>query len=252
MKINRNKIKRKAPKALKWLGVLGIIGSEVLVAVASFKSARAIDKRKEELGVEKLTFKEAFSIAWKNYILAVLSTGATITSFFTGDSIKDEQTKALSVGYTALEKTVDDYKVKLIEKIGETKQEEVANAVMQDQANDALRNAPKDVNFFQTRNAGDTLFYEPCTGAFFYSTPEKVRAAFLELSEQLLAEDTVYLNDLFYMLHLRPTKLGEIVGWCTDRCKTVKMENGHGVYEDRDDIGVSYWIICYNYMPMPM
>jgi len=250
-KINRGKIKRKTPKALKWLGILGIVASEILVGVASFKSARAIDKRKEELGVDKLSFKETVNTIWKNYILSFLVTGGTMTSLIVSDSMQDKQMAALSVAYTAAEKTISDYKTKLIEKFGEAKQEELVNEVMQSQANEALRNAPREANFFQTRNEGDTLFYEPCTGAFFYSTPEKVKRAFLNLSEQLIANDEVCLNDLFYFLKLRGTKLGNIVGWTTKRCRMVKMENGHGVYDD-EDIGLNYWIICYNFMPIPL
>lgn len=239
-------VRKHGPKILKIAGYTGVILAPVLSSIGTYHAVRAIDKRKEELGVDKLTVKEAVEVAWKHYILALATTVGTLTSLITGDSIQEKRAAALGVAYTAVERTLSDYKDKVVEKIGETKEKAIETEVMQEQANEVIRKNP---DIIQTQDEGTTLFWEPYGGALFYSTPEKVRKALIKLTEQLQAYDEVLLVDLYYLLKLKPNKSCDIWCWKTEKgCKSISLRNLNGVYDEEGAIQ-QYWIIHYNVDP---
>lgn len=222
-----------------------MIGSPVLTVYSTVKAVRACDRRKEELQVEKLPVGEIVKTSWKYYIPVISLMGASTASMVNGESIDTKRTSILSAAYNAAEQTIGDYREETRKQIGEKKEKEIHDEVLGKQAEKA-KSEITDLDFIQGRENGGTLFYEPITGAFFYSTRNKVDKAFNDLSAQMLRENYVDLGDLFYYLGLRVVDACHIVGWNSSRVKTiVPRYKWYGI----EETCTPYAIMSYDYYP---
>lgn len=246
----RKSISRKKSTFLKIAGVTCAIAAPILAVKGTIPSVRAVDKRKEELGVDKLDWKEVVRLSWKNYILAATTTGGSIASFLYNDSIRAKETAAMAVAYTAAEKTLSEFKNEVREKIGENKAREIETAVDNRIVQEEMT-SPKRI--VQSTGEGSLLFYEPYSNTFFYSTPNAVeRAINITLTAQLRRDDYVTINDLLYIFDLKPTDAGNMLGWTTDRTSEIIFNKAIGVWRDEDCEDNSYWKIEYNVNPLPI
>lgn len=240
------KMKRNAPKILKAAGLVGLVASPVLAVIGTIPAVRAYDKRKEELGVEKLPVKEVIKTTWKYYVPTVAVTSISTAAAIKGDAIQDKRTALLAAAYGAAERTFAEYKDKVVEKLGEDKAKEVDKEVMVQQLEE---NKPLAVRapYIQSTGYGDLLFYEPMTGTYFYSTVERVLSGVRDLSIQLMNERTADLNDLFFLWNLRETDAGGLIGWNVGRHSTVHVSLPG--YADDPDFPNGVFMIKYDPEP---
>jgi len=236
-------LKKNSPKILKLVGLIGMIGTPVLTTYSTVKAVRAYDKRKEELGVEKLPVKETVKTCWKYYIAPFSLMGASTASMISGESISLKRTELISAACNAAEQTLADYKEETRNKLGETKAREIERDTLVKQAEEA-RKLPNLM--IQGEGNGGTLFYEPVTGTFFYSTRNKVDKAFNELSAQMLRENYVELGDLFYLLDLRIVEACHGYGWNSMRVKTIEPDC---LPTMDDETYESYTVMSYKLWP---
>ena len=211
---------KNAPGILKIVGLVGLIAAPFLTVPSTIKAVRACDKRKEELGVEKLPVGEIVKTSWKYYIPVVSLMGASTISMVNGESISSKRNAILASAYNAAEQTLNDYREETRKKIGEKTEREIHGEVLEKQAEKAMETS-KGLPVQGEENGG-TLFYEPITGTFFYSTRNKIDRAFNELSAQMIRENYVDLGDLFYYLGLRKVEACDLVGWNSNRTKTIE------------------------------
>lgn len=248
-KIDKRTLSRNAPKIFKVLGLIGLIGSTPLTVYSTVKAVRACDKRKEELGIEKLPAKEIVKTSWKFYIPVAGLMGASTASMIGGESISTKRTAVLSAAYTAAQQTLVDYKEEAQRQLGDKKAQEIERKVYETQAERAREELLSDPDLnIQCRDKGGTLFYEPFTGTFFYSTRNKVDRAFIDLSAQMIRENYVSLGDLFARLELRPVDACNMVGWNTDRCNAIEPDyHWCGIEESC----TPYAVMGYSTYPLP-
>ncbi len=245
IKIKRS-LTKNAPKIFKIVGLVGLIGAPVLSVYSTVKAVRACDKRKEELQVEKLPVGEIVKTSWKYYIPVISLMGASTASMVNGENMSSKRMDVLSSAYNAAERTLADYKEEARKKLGDKEANELARNVYGQQANQIREDIPNVL--IQGYENGGTLFYEPITGTFFYSTRNKVDRAFNELSAQMIREDYVNLGDLFYLLGLKQVEACRLVGWSSMRVKTIEPEySWFGIEETT----TPYVIMGYEYFPTP-
>lgn len=244
-KFGRTLVKN-APIIFKILGFAGLLAAPVLTVPATVKAVRACDKRKLELGVEKLPAGEIVKTSWKYYIPPASLIGASTISMVNGESISAKRTALISAAYNAAEQTLIDYKDETIKQIGEAKEKEIEYGVLEKQSERArIENAGIPI---QGEDNGGTLFYEPMTGTFFYSTRNKVDKAFNELSAQMIREDYVTLGDLFSYLGLRYVETCGLIGWNSGIVKSVEPDYRWAGIEET---ATPYTIMAYKYYPTP-
>lgn len=242
-KFGRSLVKN-APIIFKVLGFVGLLAAPVLTVPSTVKAVRACDKKKQELGVEKLPAKEIVKTSWKYYIPVASLMGASTVSMVNGESISSKRTAILSAAYSAAEQTLVDYKDETVKQIGEAKEKEIEYGVLEKQSERAKIN---NVGIpIQGEENGGTLFYEPMTGTFFYSTRNKVDKAFNELSAQMIREDYVTLGDLFCYLDLKYVETCGLVGWNTEKVRSVEPDYRWAGIEET---ATPYTIMAYKYYP---
>ena len=128
----KDSISHHSPEILVACGITGMITATALAIKATPKAEKAIEEKKEELEVEHLTKIDLAKTVWKFYVptivLTIVSAGCLIGSV----NISTRRTAALATAYQVIDTNYREYKEKVAETFGETKEKKVSNDVAQD------------------------------------------------------------------------------------------------------------------------
>ena len=213
-----NYINSNSPTILTGMACAGLVTTAIFAVQATPKAIAIIEeeaylrRKKCEEGQEpdKLTALEVAMLTWKEFTPAIIMGGVTIACIVGANSINTRRNAALAGMYTITEKTLKEYKDKVIETVGEKKEQEIRDEVNKSK----VEKNPVDPNKVIFTGKGNTLCLEPITGRYFRSDIESIRKAENRLNHEMLEGSNVAsLNDLAYELGLPSTKLGDDIGW---------------------------------------
>ena len=213
IKTIRSGLAKHSPAILTALGITGMIGTTVLAVKATPKALDLIENKKEELDKDKLTVVETMKATWKCYVPAAITCATSAACLIGASSVHTKRNAALATAYKLSESALIEYRDKVVETIGEKKEQSVRDAI----AKDHVEKNPVTNNEVIITDKGYTLCYDELSGRYFYSDIEKIKKAANELNRQMLNDMYVSLNELYYELGLEGTKLGEQMGWNVDR-----------------------------------
>lgn len=216
MKKGFNFIQKNQSTILTGLGVAGLVSTAVLTAQATAKATRKIDSIQEEL-----TMKERFLLTWRLYIPPVTMGVVSVACIIGAHSADVKKNAALAGLYTLTEETLQDYRQKVKEKLGEKKEEEVYGEVTQERIN---KHPVKSSEVIVT-GKGDVLCYDSYSGRYFKSDIETLRRIQNDLNHDMMGQMWVALNDLYCVLGLEPVKMGDDIGWTTDELIEMKFSS---------------------------
>lgn len=231
-------VSKNSPVILIGLAVTGVVSTVVLGVKATPKALAIIDDEVYEryeksgsqesfpewLGIKKedgyswsdrtnmLKKKEIVKLTWECYIPTAAVGLATIACIIGAHNIHLRRNAALASLYSLTESAFKEYQAKVVETIGKNKELKVRDDVTAD----TIKNNPigdKQVIF---TGKGETLFYDQMSGRYFKGDIEKIRRIQNKINKDLISEDFMSLNDLYYELGLSPIKLGEEMGWHLD------------------------------------
>lgn len=210
-------ISKHSPEILTGLGIAGMITTTVMAVKATPKALFLIEDEKHRIKLEnddyevepELKAKEVVKITWKCYIPSAVTGIVSIACLVGASSVNVRRNAALATAYTLSESTLKEYQKKVVETIGEKKEQTVRDAIAKDKLE---KNPPSNNEVFITEK-GNTLCYDVISGRYFRSDIEKIRKAENQLNHQLMQEMYLSLNDFYYELGLRPTKQGNEMGW---------------------------------------
>lgn len=203
-----------SPAILTGMAVVGTLTTAYLTGKATFKAADIIrienlhrdDRHEDDLGV-----KDASLLVWKLYIPAVTSAAFTCTAIICANRIGTRRATALAAAYSISERAFDEYKEKVVEKLGQGREREIHEKLAQERAEKA-----KNTEVIIT-GTGEVLCYDTITGRLFKSDMEKLRKAQNDLNEQLINNVYASLGDFYNLIGLPATPYSEEVGWNTDK-----------------------------------
>lgn len=187
------------------VAITGVFTTSFLVADATPKALRKIEERECKTRLEKI------EVTWKYYIPAGISGLITVGSIIALNSVHERRNAALAGLYSLAQTTLNEYKEKVVETIGENKERKIRDAVDADRV---LNNPPGDVII---TDSGSVLCFDSLTGRYFLSDIEKIRQIVNELNRELLREMFIPLNELYFELGLDPTELGNDLGFNVDQ-----------------------------------
>ena len=213
IKTIRSGLAKHSPAILTALGITGMIGTTVLAVKATPKALDLIENKKEELDKDELTVVETVKATWKCYVPAAITCATSAACLIGASSVHTKRNAALATAYKLSESALIEYRDKVVETIGEKKEQSVRDAI----AKDHVEKNPVTNNEVIITDKGYTLCYDELSGRYFYSDIEKIKKAANELNRQMLNDMYVSLNELYYELGLEGTKLGEQMGWNVDR-----------------------------------
>ncbi len=205
-------LSKHSPEILIGIGITGMITTTILAVKATPKALQLIEERKEELDVESLPPVEVVKATWKCYIPTVISGAVSVACVVGSHSVNARRNAALATAYKLSETALSEYRDGVIETIGEKKERAVRDKVSEKQ----IKNNPISQTEVIVTGKGNTLFFEPLSGRYFYSDLEKIKRAENNLNKQIICDafdDGITLNDFYTEIGLPPTDTGDGLGW---------------------------------------
>ena len=204
---------KESPSILTGVGAVGVITTAMMAVRATPKALQLLEceryaRAKADQDVY-LSKKDIFLLTWKCYVPTIIMGGLTIGCIVGANSINLRRNAALASIYGITETALKEYQAKVVETFGDVK----AKKVKDDIAKDRIEKAPVSDKEVILTGKGETLCFEPFSSRYFKSDIEKIRKGQNELNRDLLNDDFISLNDVYYALGLPETKLGADMGW---------------------------------------
>ncbi len=205
---------------LTGVGVSGTIATAYLTGRASFKAANLITSEtvilQEEApngdGFLELTKTSKVKLVWSLYLPPVGVGVLTITSIVMANKISSKQIAALTVASGISERAFQEYKAKVVEKLGERQDRAVRDEIAQDR----VSNQPIGSREIILAGTGEVLCYDMTTGRYFQSTIEEIKKAENKVNHDVLHYNSVSLSEFYDEIGLPPTSYTDQVGWNMD------------------------------------
>ena len=205
---------------LTGMGVAGTVTTAYLTGRASFKAAHLIEQDKqllEEMAATengepafiKQTLPRKIKLAWRLYIPPAGVCAVTVASIIVGSKISSKKIAALTVASVTSERALQEYKSKVIEKIGDRENQKIRDEVAQDRVN----NQPVNAREVIIAGTGEVLCYDMVTGRYFQSTVEEIKRAENKINHELVNFMSASLSSFYDEIGLPATSYTDSVGW---------------------------------------
>lgn len=228
-----------APKI--WLGVgIGSMLMGTFFAASATPKAIAICNELREQSEEEPRKIDYVKATWKLYIPSVVMNAAGVACLIGSDSINAKRNAALAAAYNFSRTALMEYREKVIETIGERKEEGIRDKIADDHM---VHNPVVSTEIFVT-GKGNTRCYESISGRYFMSDYDKIVKVGNELNTRIINEMYISLNEFYGMLGLEDTSIGDYLGWNTDDL-TVELQ----ICAKMDSDGVPCLAIYYSKPP---
>lgn len=218
-------LQKHSPEILTGIGITGMITTTVLAVRATPKALILIEEEKRRqnnellekakregkedcVKIDKLKLIELFKTTWKCYIPSAITGVLSASCLISASSVNIRRNAALATAYSLSESALKEYQEKVIETIGEKKEHEIRDSV----AKDKLKQDPVVSREVIFTGRGGTLCYDSIS-RYFECDIETIRKAENTINKRLLNEMYVSLNDFYYEIGLRPSDVGDDLGW---------------------------------------
>lgn len=220
----KNAAVKRMPEICVGAAIAAFGGAVVSGIFGTIKAKKKVDEVKADLEVDTLPKKEVVRLTWRYYIWTVVSFAAGTTLVILGDREHNKRNAALSVAYAGLETTLNAYKDKITEVVGEKDAQKIKDAVAQD----ILDKNPIIEDEIIPTGKGDTIIYDAMSGRYFRSSLIEVDRVINEINAKLLAYDFISLNEFYDAIGIPGIGLGKLLGW--------NMKDGFITRDKGDDL----------------
>ncbi len=210
-KIIRATVSKHSPEILTGIGIAGMILTTVMAVRATPKALELLEGEKDERGTE-LEPMDMVKTAWKPYIPAAVTGTISVVCLISSTRVSAKRNTVLAAAYRLSEAAFAEYKEKTVETVGEKKEQLIRDKV----ARQKIEKDPVSNREIILTEKGDTLCYDALSGRYFKSDIDKIKKAENELNRELVNTMYISLNEFYYILGLKETKLGDDLGWNID------------------------------------
>lgn len=219
-----------SPTILTSIGVVGTMTTAYLAGKASFQAAdiirlkEAIDsevsepERGELIRDPREIMKDRVQLVWRLYIPAATMGAATMACIIGANKVGARRAAGLAAAYSILEKTGEEYKQKVIEKLGEKKEEAIRDEIMKDRITDSYDEGLEIYGL----DTGQ-LCYDKFTTLYFRSDVETIRSRVNDFNEMLLHDGYGSAAEFYRILEIPAPAYTEGIGWNTDKKLELKI-----------------------------
>lgn len=201
-----------SPEILTGIGIAGMITTTILAVKATPKALKLLEGAQYEKK-DHLTTQEKMKACWKCYIPAAVTGTVSVACLIGASSVNARRNAALATAYKLSETALTEYKEKVVETIGEKKEQAVRDSI----AKDKITNDPVNQKEIIITGKGDTLCYDSVFGRYFKSDIEKLKKIENELNRRMRNEMYISLNEFYYEVGLDYVAAGHDLGWDIDR-----------------------------------
>lgn len=220
-KINWSKIvkavqssaKKHTPEILTGIGIVGLISAGVMAVRATPKALMLIEEKKYDYDVDELTKLETVKTTWTCYVPSVIVGGMSVCCLIGASSVNFRRNAALATAYSLSESALKEYQEKVVEVIGEKKEQDVRDAIVKDKVD---KTPVTNREVFLTEK-GNTLCLDLTSKRYFRTDIDMLKRAVNELNRRMRDEMFISLNDFYCEIGLDSIKIGDDLGWNIDR-----------------------------------
>jgi hypothetical protein len=230
-----------SPTILTAVAVVGSLTTAYLTGKASFKASDLIeaDRFRRSLHEKErpAETKDKVKLVWKEYIPAVTTGSLTVACIVGANRIGTRRAAAMAAAYSISEKAFTEYREKVVERIGKTKERAYRDEIAQERMD---REPVSQKQVIVTGN-GDVLCFDSYSGRYFNSKMESLKQAQNDTNYQVLNTGYASLSDFYERVGLPATDASEEVGWTTD--KMLELEFSTIMSDDgRPCISFSFYV----------
>lgn len=207
-----------SPMILTGMAIAGVATTAILAAKAAPHAYIDIQHAESERE-EPLTNVEKVKLTYVHYIPAVVTGGLTIGCIVMANSVHTKRQAAFLSAYTLVENRMREYEAKVVDHIGEKKEQ----AIRDDIAQDYVNAHPTTDSTLIINDTDEQLFIDMLSGRKFKSTVDKVRKAENQLNFGLNNEAYMSLNSFYGELNIPHIPMGSDLGWKADRPVEVRL-----------------------------
>jgi len=204
---------RNSQTLLTSIAISGVITTAYFSGRASYEAALVLNDLDD---VE--TFKEKVEAVWPLYVPAGISGAATICCIFGSLKVSNRKTAAAQAALSLSDQAFAEYRDKIVEQIGESKEQRVRDSIAQDKVN---QNDPANKGILIT-GSGSVLCREEYSGRYFECSAETLRRAQNDINAKILNHDYATLDDFYYLINIPSTQFSSDVGW--ESSKMMELE----------------------------
>lgn len=213
-------LRRKSPEILTGVGIGGMITTTILAVKATPEALRRIEAKKRREHHKKLTVIQMVQATWICYIPAGLTGTVSVACLIGASVVNGRRNAALATAYSLTENTLREYRGKVVETIGEKKEEAILDAIDRDRVERNPPPANTDVLPMTEGAVAPVLCMDGMfPGRYFHSDVETLRRAQNKLNWQMNngSEPYISLNEFYMEIGLPTVETGDDLGWRTDR-----------------------------------
>lgn len=218
----RMTINKHSPEILTGIGIAGMVMTTIMAVKATPKALELISEERLERADNDESFiyestpipkKDIVKITWRCYIPAAITGGLSVACLIGASSVNVRRNAALATAYTLSESALKEYRGKVVETIGEKKEQAVRDAI----AKEKIDRDPVNNKEVIITDKGNTLCYDVVSGRYFKSDIDTLKKAENELNRQMRDDMYISLNDFYFTIGLKPSGIGDDIGWNIDQ-----------------------------------
>lgn len=195
--------------------VVGASGVVVVAILSSRAGARSALQIRDAWGGGEATAKDKVAETWKNYIPVVAVTAVTVGAIVTGHRVNASRTAAATAAFALSERAFDEYRTRIVEKLGATEERAIRNEVRE---TEKKREEFTPVMIMDGATVTCLDFY---SGRYFASDMQTIRAAVNDVNSIIWQQMYCSLSEFYDCLGLPHTANSDYVGWNTDHALDV-------------------------------
>lgn len=215
-----------SPTILTTIGVVGTVTTAYLAGKASFEAADIIALKEEDdrlrgvpIDDNRERLKDRVRLVWKLYIPAATTGLAAITCIIGANRVGARRAAGLAAAYTITEKTFEEYKAKVVEKIGERKEEQIHDEIAQDRILNSRFEDDLDLRGLRTGE----ICYDMFGGQYFRSSVEELNSTVNSINNTINHDGYASLADFYRILDIDVPAFSENVGWNSDHLIEIRI-----------------------------
>jgi hypothetical protein len=211
----RSGVKRNSPIILSATAGVGVIATAYLASKATLEAAELIRETEKQRPKfinrdnKKDTAIDVTKLVWRLYVPTAISAVSTISCIAGANRIQSRKTLAAQAAFAVSERVYSEYRDKVIEEYGESKDKKIRDSMVEDRV--------KKSGEIIIAGSGGVLCCELFTGRYFDCDIEALRRSVNELNKKILAHDYATFNDFYYMVGISQTTESGQLGWKSSR-----------------------------------
>lgn len=211
------------PAILTGAGVTTMVSGAISLVPATIKAKNDLDDYKAEHKREVITKKTIIKVCGKHYIVpASLLVGGTACTVM-GQCVSLKRNAVLKTLAATSASALAEYKQVTASTLGDKAVQKVNDAVTQKHVNENPVEEDKIIN----TGDGETLFLEPATNQYFYSTWDKVKNIManvnLEGTNGAFGLGFISLSEFLNKLELNVSPTTDTIGWDLTRNHSINI-----------------------------